>query len=48
MIYAGINKNIVAQLQAHNTNAMVFWSRWEFNQSKKETIRQSITDLWAM
>jgi acetylglutamate kinase len=20
------NKNIVAQLQAHNTNAMVFWS----------------------
>jgi acetylglutamate kinase len=49
MIYAGqINKNIVAQLQAHNTNAMGFsGADGNLIQSKK-TIRQSITDLWAM
>jgi acetylglutamate kinase len=36
MIYAGqINKNIVAQLQAHNTNAMGFSGADEFNPVKK-------------
>jgi hypothetical protein len=45
MIYAGQIKNIVAQLQAHNTNAMGFSERWEFNPVRKETIPPSITDL---
>jgi acetylglutamate kinase len=49
MIYAGqINKNIVAQLQAHNTNAMGFsGADGNLIQSEKETIRPSITDLWV-
>jgi acetylglutamate kinase len=43
MIYAGqINKNIVAQLQAHNTNAMGFSEWWEFNPVRKETIPPSL------
>jgi acetylglutamate kinase len=46
MIYAGqINKNIVAQLQAHNSNAMDFGADGNLIQSEKETIPPSITDL---
>jgi acetylglutamate kinase len=46
MIYAGqINKNIVAQLQAHNLMPWDFGADGNLIQSEKETIPPSITDF---